>query len=312
MGEETLVTIIIPAYNAPDLLRRCLESVANQTHRPLEIIVLDDNSPGSLAGVAEEFLPREGVTLRFVRNKENLKPYWNMLKGWEMGEGEFFVFMPHDDYFVRDDFVAIGLEALSSSPRAKVFIANSSIEGTNQKMMGLSAEGIHHFPGEKFILEKLWREAHPAYSAVLIENEVLRARNYGSFFYDRSIRNLANVEPDEMFVGIVLASFEDVVLATGEVFSTRGEPADSYSKSEFWQNRGLLGLFLMSVRMLKFFLQMKRFRLALFFTKLAVGVYSPEKFDWGVIKFMNYSPSVAALMLAGVLRKRIMLLVGGA
>lgn len=311
MGEEALVSIVIPAYNAPDLLKRCLASVVSQTHRPLEIIVLDDNSPRRLASVAEEFLFRQGVTLRFVRNEENLKPYWNMLKGWKMAEGEFVVFMPHDDYFLRDDFISIGLASLRDSVRAKVFIANSTVEGANRKMMEFSAEGIQRYSGENFIIERLWRDAHPAYSAVLINNETLRAKNYGSFFYDLSVKDAADVEPDEMLVGIVLASFDNDVLLTSEVFSTRGSPKDSYSRSEFWQERGLFGVFLVSVRMVKFFFQMKRFRLAFFFTKLAAGVYGPEKMDWRVIRFVNYSPSVTVLMWAGILRKRIMFLVRG-
>jgi hypothetical protein len=204
----------------------------------------------------------------------------------------------------------MGLTGLRNNPRATVFIANSVIEGTNQKMMDFSSGGqIHTFAGEKFIVEKLWREAHPAYSAVLIDNQVLRAKNYGSFFYDRSLRDTADVEPDEMFMGIVLAGFDNDVLVSDEVLSIRGEPKESYSKSEFWQRRGLFGVFLVSVRMVKFFIRMKRFRLALFFTKLAAGVYAPESLDWRVIKFVDYSPALSLLMMAGVFRKRIRRLV---
>ena len=40
-----LVTIIVPSYKSGKTIQRCLESMINQTYRPLEIIVIDDGSP---------------------------------------------------------------------------------------------------------------------------------------------------------------------------------------------------------------------------------------------------------------------------
>lgn len=39
------VSIVIPTYNRPDLLGRLLESIARQTYKYFEVIVIDDNSP---------------------------------------------------------------------------------------------------------------------------------------------------------------------------------------------------------------------------------------------------------------------------
>lgn len=41
---EPLVSVIIPAFNEEDRIVRCLESIQNQTHTNLEIIVVDDHS----------------------------------------------------------------------------------------------------------------------------------------------------------------------------------------------------------------------------------------------------------------------------
>ncbi len=43
--KDILVSVVIPTYNRPVYLKRCIDSVVDQTHRNLEIIVVDDNDP---------------------------------------------------------------------------------------------------------------------------------------------------------------------------------------------------------------------------------------------------------------------------
>src|SRR5688572_3020117 len=49
------VSIVIPAYNEENHLRLCLEAVARQTVKPLEVIVVDNNSTDATAAIARSF-----------------------------------------------------------------------------------------------------------------------------------------------------------------------------------------------------------------------------------------------------------------
>lgn len=49
------VSIVIPAYNEETHLRLCLESIARQTVKPLEVIVVDNNSTDATAAIARSF-----------------------------------------------------------------------------------------------------------------------------------------------------------------------------------------------------------------------------------------------------------------
>lgn len=49
------VSIVIPVYNEASQLGACLQAIAQQTVRPLEVIVVDNNSTDGTAGVAEAF-----------------------------------------------------------------------------------------------------------------------------------------------------------------------------------------------------------------------------------------------------------------
>lgn len=59
LDRAPLVTVIIPAWNAERTLRETLESVAAQTHRNLEIIIVDDGSSDRTAAIAVEYCAAE-------------------------------------------------------------------------------------------------------------------------------------------------------------------------------------------------------------------------------------------------------------
>lgn len=49
------VTVIVPVYNGEKYLSEAVESVLSQTHRPQEIIIIDDGSTDNTASVAKSF-----------------------------------------------------------------------------------------------------------------------------------------------------------------------------------------------------------------------------------------------------------------
>lgn len=59
MTELPLVSVVVPVWNGEDTLRQTLESVALQTHRSLEIIIVDDGSTDGTAAVAAAFCASE-------------------------------------------------------------------------------------------------------------------------------------------------------------------------------------------------------------------------------------------------------------
>lgn len=54
---DVSLTVVIPSYNQGDLLRECLKSIAEQTVRPSEIVVVDDGSTEDIAGMLVRNFP---------------------------------------------------------------------------------------------------------------------------------------------------------------------------------------------------------------------------------------------------------------
>ena len=48
------VSIIVPVYNGEKVLKRCVESLLNQDHKDIEIILVDDGSKDFFVGVVPE------------------------------------------------------------------------------------------------------------------------------------------------------------------------------------------------------------------------------------------------------------------
>jgi glycosyltransferase involved in cell wall biosynthesis len=54
---QPLISVIIPVYNHAYTLKRSLESIFNQTHRPLEVIIVNDGSTDNFSDVIKTVIP---------------------------------------------------------------------------------------------------------------------------------------------------------------------------------------------------------------------------------------------------------------
>src|SRR3954468_17052044 len=55
----TLITVIIPAFNAAQTITDTLDSVSSQTHRHIEVLVVDDGSSDDTVEVVTQHIQRD-------------------------------------------------------------------------------------------------------------------------------------------------------------------------------------------------------------------------------------------------------------
>jgi len=91
-----LVSCIVPCFNGARFLQECLASVFAQTHRPLEVIVVDDGSTDASPDVARRF----GDAVHYHR-RENGGPASACNTGLALARGEFIAFLEQDDLWLE-------------------------------------------------------------------------------------------------------------------------------------------------------------------------------------------------------------------
>ncbi|HKN87925.1 MAG TPA: glycosyltransferase family A protein [Nitrospiraceae bacterium] len=86
------VSVIIPVYNARDVIRDTIQSVLAQTWSDYEIIVVDDGSQDASGDVVRAF----GEQIRYIR-QENTGVAGARNRGIEESAGEYIALLDHDD-----------------------------------------------------------------------------------------------------------------------------------------------------------------------------------------------------------------------
>ena len=113
---DRLVSIVIPYYNEPELLRECLCSIYSNTgYRAFEVIVVDDASPGGGCG---RFLSEFPQT-RFLRKEKNGGFVPSCNSGAEAASGELLLFLNHDTT-VTPGWLAAMVDTFEAVPEAGV------------------------------------------------------------------------------------------------------------------------------------------------------------------------------------------------
>lgn len=93
-----MISVVIPIYNASPYLASCLCSVANQSYRDLEVILVDDGSTDDSAKVAQSFVETDARFHLYQQRNQGAAVARNM--GMQVATGEYLLFVDADDYIV--------------------------------------------------------------------------------------------------------------------------------------------------------------------------------------------------------------------
>lgn len=105
MKSKELLSVIVPVYNTEKYLRKCIESILNQTYSPLEIILVDDGSTDSSGKICDFYASNyDNVSTIHIKNSGITAA---RLKGTEKAQGNRVTFVDSDDWIDPNYYKAV-------------------------------------------------------------------------------------------------------------------------------------------------------------------------------------------------------------
>ena len=101
---NALVSVVVPVFNRADLIMHTLDSVLEQSYRPLEIVVVDDGSSDESAAVVQSWIENvqdQTISTRLIRQK-NSGANAARNTGIDAAQGCYIAFLDSDDRWLED------------------------------------------------------------------------------------------------------------------------------------------------------------------------------------------------------------------
>ncbi len=115
-------SIIIPAYNAENHIRKALDSIKSQVFTDYELIVVCDSCVDNTVEIAKSYGARvEEVNFHqdgFTRNR-----------GIDVAQGEYILFMDDDDWWIHEYVLTMLDEKLKENPNVDVLCFSFIFKG---------------------------------------------------------------------------------------------------------------------------------------------------------------------------------------
>ena len=124
----SLVSILITTYNRAHLLPRALDSVLKQDFEDFEVIIVDDCSSDNTPEIAKKYTDSR---VCYFRNKKNMASEFgdkSIFRRFihEQSQGDYFVWLCDDDYWVSKNLLSIQVKAMEEFP-SLAFAQGSSV-----------------------------------------------------------------------------------------------------------------------------------------------------------------------------------------
>lgn len=95
-----MISIIIPVYNVEKYLKKCVNSIINQTYTDFELILVDDGSTDNSGKICDEYSKKDSRVIVIHQRNQGTAVARNT--GLDLVHGEYIIFIDADDYIESD------------------------------------------------------------------------------------------------------------------------------------------------------------------------------------------------------------------
>jgi len=174
------VSVIVPVYNTKNELRRCIESIVNQTYSNLEIICVDDGSTDGSEQIVDRFAARD-TRIKAIHKKNGGESSARNV-GLKMATGQYIAFCDCDDWLEREMYEVLvdALEKENVDMAAASWYKESAIQ--SQKITNELPVREDVFGREELLKYLYMRDSYRGFAYMwdkLYTREVLRNKQGG-------------------------------------------------------------------------------------------------------------------------------------
>ncbi len=103
MTENDLVSVIIPVFNRPQMVKRAINSVFKQTYDNWELIIIDDGSTDETGDIIRSFNYEKRIKILTLSHTGMAGLVRN--RGVDLAEGRWLAFLDSDDIWTEEKLI---------------------------------------------------------------------------------------------------------------------------------------------------------------------------------------------------------------
>ena len=131
-----LISVIVPIYKVENYLKKCVDSIINQSYKNIEIILVDDGSPDMCGVICDDYLKKDNRIKVIHKENGGLSDARNA--GINIAKGDYILCIDSDDWIEENMIEIVYNNALEYS--ADISICEFIEEDINGNILGKKEE----------------------------------------------------------------------------------------------------------------------------------------------------------------------------
>ena len=143
--EDYKISVVVPVYNAQDYLEKCVCSLLEQTHKNMEIILVDDGSKDNSGKLIDWYANEHENVVALHKENGGSSSARNL--GIGNATGDFIAFCDSDDYVEKDMYLRL-LSAAMENPNGDIYQIRAVYHSSDGNALNEAEDTgeIHHIP----------------------------------------------------------------------------------------------------------------------------------------------------------------------